>query len=628
LKAHRNEIDGLRAFAILPVILFHAGFESFEGGFIGVDIFFVISGYLITNLIINNLNQQSFVLRNFYERRVRRLLPALFVVMLACIPIAWMFMLPSDLKYFGQSLVSVSTFSSNVFFWIKTGYFDSSAELNPLLHTWSLAVEEQYYIIFPLILILVWKRGYLFSVSLIFCTLIVSLLLSNWGSGTFPSFTFYMLPTRAWEILTGALLAIILYKRNEIFNSKLINQFFSLAGLGLIIYSFFIFDSSTPFPSFKTLIPIFGTALIILTANKGTLAFKFLSLGPIVTMGLISYSAYLWHQPILAFARYRLVEDLSLITVFALCSLSIVIAYASWKWLETPFRNPKIVSSRLLLQLTISLIVILVSFGLYLHYSNGALNRVPPDYLATTFYKDLNKVPNKVGLYGKNCVSNLAELCTINSINENVTLLIGDSHSADFSNNFNNFASQKAIGAYQLSMGGCSFMISSFNKNKECQKASLLLRELIELKKVERIIFITNQYKHLSYLTKLEANKNIDYFLHTISAALKNNIQVIYFKPRPSFKLSVARAALMQKLNNPIIVNSRYKNLLDSKIDSIKDENFIVFDQHEIIINKLCNESLDCSGGLFEARPFYSDTNHLSKYGAEYIFSKFNEVFN
>ncbi len=628
MKAHRNEIDGLRAFAILPVILFHAGFESFKGGFIGVDIFFVISGYLITNLIINNLNQQSFVLRNFYERRVRRLLPGLFVVMLACIPIAWMFMLPSDLKYFGQSLVSVSTFSSNVFFWIKTGYFDSSAELNPLLHTWSLAVEEQYYIIFPLILVLIWKRGYLFSGSIIFCALIVSLLLSNWGSDTFPDFAFYMLPTRAWEILTGALLAIILLQRNKIFNSKLINQFLSLAGLGLIIYSFFIFDSSTPFPSFKTLIPIFGTALIILTANKGTLAFKFLTLGPIVTMGLISYSAYLWHQPILAFARYRLVEDLSLITVFALCSLSIVIAYASWKWLETPFRNPQIVSSKLILQLTMSLIVILVSFGLYLHYTNGALNRVPPDYLATSFYKDLNKAPSKVGLYGKNCVSDLPELCTISSINENVTLLLGDSHSADFSNNFYKFASQKDIGAFQLSMGGCSFMASLSNENKMCEKASLLLRELIELKKIDRIIFITNQYKHLSYLPEPEANKNIDYFIDTISAALKNNIQVIYFKPRPSFKLSVPRAALMQKLNNPIIVNSRYKNLLDSQIDSIKDENFAVFDQHEIIINKLCDENLDCNGGLFEARPFYSDTNHLSKYGAEYIFSKFNEIFN
>ena len=625
MNIYRREIDGLRALAVLPVMLFHAGFELFQGGFIGVDIFFVISGYLITTLIVNNLNNRSFTIKNFYERRARRLLPALFLVILVCIPIAWFWMLPSDLKYFGQSIVSVSTFSSNIFFWLKTGYFDATAELNPLLHTWSLAVEEQYYIIFPLILVAIWRLGYFSKITIIFCLLLISLFFANWGSSLFPSFSFYMLPTRAWEILIGALLALFLIRKDTIFKFNLINQYFSLLGLGLIIFSFFIFNSETPFPSFITLIPVVGTALIILTATEGTLAFRFLNLGPIVTLGLISYSAYLWHQPILAFARYRLVEDLSTFVVICLCLASIVIAYISWKWLETPFRNQQIISSKLILQLAVFFILLISSFGFYLHFTNGAQERFPPNHLGSSFYKDLNKTSNPIGVYGKNCVTSLAEFCNINSIKEGVTLLIGDSHSGDFSDNFKKFATQEGIGAIQLSMGGCSFMPMSFKKNIGCEEASLLLRKIIKFKKVDKIILVTNQYKHLSYLSEDQANKNIDYFIDIIAAALKNNIKVVYFTPRPSFKLSVPRAALKQGLKNPISINQKYQNLIDDRIQSIQGKNFTIFDQRNIIISKLCSQSFQCNGGLVEGRPFYSDTNHLSKYGAEYVFSKLDK---
>ena len=190
---YRAEIDGLRALAVLPVILFHAGFEWFNGGFVGVDVFLVISGYLITTIIINEMAEGKFSIVNFYERRARRILPALFFVLSVCLPFAWFWLTPSDLKDFGQSLVAVATFSSNILFWQESGYFDTAAELKPLLHTWSLAVEEQYYILFPLFLILTWRLGLKWILSLLAITFLVSFGVAHWGALNMPSASPYHL---------------------------------------------------------------------------------------------------------------------------------------------------------------------------------------------------------------------------------------------------------------------------------------------------------------------------------------------------------------------------------------------------------------------------------------------------
>lgn len=207
---YRREIDGLRALAVVPVILFHAGFQFFSGGFIGVDIFFVISGYLITTIIIAELDTKSFSIIKFYERRARRILPALFLVLFTCIPFAWLWLFPPDMKKFSQSLIAVSTFSSNIFFGFTGGYFDPAAELNPLLHTWSLAVEEQFYVFFPVFLLLTWglgKRNILILLSLVF---VVSLVLAQIYVFKQPVAAFYLLPSRGWELLVGAFVAFYL----------------------------------------------------------------------------------------------------------------------------------------------------------------------------------------------------------------------------------------------------------------------------------------------------------------------------------------------------------------------------------------------------------------------------------
>lgn len=354
---YRAEIDGLRAFAVLPVILFHAGFEHFSGGFVGVDVFFVISGYLITSILIEELDSNCFSVQKFYQRRARRILPALFFVIFLCIPFSWIILLPTDLLDFCQSLVAVLLFSSNFLFWTESGYFGTAAELKPLLHTWSLAVEEQYYIFFPIFLLLTWRMGK----NKIFWTLMAvafgSLLLSEWGAQYRPSANFFLAPTRAWELLAGSLSAFILKKQATRGSNSL-----SFLGLTAIIASVFLFDETTPFPSSYALVPVLGAVLVILYGDDKTFVAKILSTKSLVSIGLISYSAYLWHQPLLALYRYK--YDLKTEVAYILCAVSIILAYLTWKFVETPFRDKNKVPLKKLVIYCLSGYVIIGSVGI------------------------------------------------------------------------------------------------------------------------------------------------------------------------------------------------------------------------------------------------------------------------
>ena len=266
---YRPEIDGLRALAVVPVILFHAGFSLFSGGFVGVDVFFVISGYLITAILIDDIENKQFSIINFYERRARRILPALFLVMLVCMPFAWMWMLPTQMKDFSQSLVAVSLFASNILFWLESGYFEPYSDEKPLLHTWSIAVEEQFYILFPIFLILAWRFGKNRVFWMIVIMAAMSLLISEWGWRKSPKANFYLAPTRAWELFAGSIAAFVVQRRGVEKNNVL-----SLIGLVAIVFSIFVFDENTPFPSVYGLVPVLGAMLFVLYAHSETLAAK------------------------------------------------------------------------------------------------------------------------------------------------------------------------------------------------------------------------------------------------------------------------------------------------------------------------------------------------------------------
>lgn len=336
---YRAEIDGLRALAIVPVILFHAGFTLFSGGFVGVDIFFVISGYLITSIILAELEQGKFSIVTFYERRARRILPALFFVMAVCLPFAWMWLIPSEFKDFSASMIGVILFSSNIVFWQTSGYFETATELKPLLHTWSLAVEEQYYVFFPIFLMVMWRFGKRSIAWMVGIVVLGSLVLAHLGAFHKPVANFYLLPTRAWELGMGALAAIYLAKSTRGQTSDKLAQFLGLLGMALIVGSILVYDKHTPFPSLYALAPTLGTVLIILYAGPQTLTGSVLSLRPVVWIGLISYSAYLWHQPLFALARQKSYHEPGIAVFSALSILSLVLGYLSWRYIEAPFRQ-------------------------------------------------------------------------------------------------------------------------------------------------------------------------------------------------------------------------------------------------------------------------------------------------
>ena len=356
---YRAEIDGLRALAVVPVILFHAGFELFSGGFVGVDVFFVISGYLITTILIEDIENKRFSIVNFYERRARRILPALFFVMLVCIPFAWMALSDAALNKFGSGLIGVSLFLSNVVFWKQQGYFDESAELNPILHTWSLAVEEQYYVLFPIFLILAWRFGKNRVFWMIVVMAVISLVLSEWGWRNKATANFYLAPTRAWELFAGSIAAFVVQKQGVHKNNVL-----ALCGLAAIIFSIFFYDETTPFPSVYALVPVLGVVLLVLYADKDTFASRLLSTKGFVGIGLISYSAYLWHQPLFAFFRiYNNEVTLNTYASLGLFILSLVLAYLSWRFIEKPFRRKANFSKLSIFSLSIGSILLIYAFG-------------------------------------------------------------------------------------------------------------------------------------------------------------------------------------------------------------------------------------------------------------------------
>ena len=356
---YRAEIDGLRALAVVPVILFHAGFELFSGGFVGVDVFFVISGYLITTILIEDIENKRFSIVNFYERRARRILPALSFVMIFCVPFAWILLSDASLQKFGNGLIGVSLFLSNVVFWKQQGYFDESAELNPILHTWSLAVEEQYYVLFPIFLVLAWRFGKNRVFQMIVVMAAISLLLSEWGWRNKPTANFYLAPTRAWELFAGSIAAFIVQKQGV---QK--NNFLALLGLAAIIFSIFVYDESTPFPSVYALMPVLGVVLLVLYAEKETLAAKFLSAKALVSIGLISYSAYLWHQPVLAFFRiYTNQIHLHWLVALVLIIITFLLSYVSWRLVEKPFRNRSFINNFLLFTLSFIALMSLLVIG-------------------------------------------------------------------------------------------------------------------------------------------------------------------------------------------------------------------------------------------------------------------------
>jgi peptidoglycan/LPS O-acetylase OafA/YrhL len=374
--AYRPEIDGLRALAIIPVVLMHAGFKIFSGGFVGVDIFFVISGYLITSIIMNELNDSKFSVVKFYERRIRRILPALYIIITFSCLSSYILMMPDEFKNFGQSIVATTLFSNNVLLSITSNYWDLASDFKPLLHTWSLGVEEQFYFVFPFILFFIsfrYSKKTIRKILSVGC--FASLALACLTVSIFPTLAFYLLPTRAWELLFGAIAA--LHMGEVSYNKgKLLSQILGIGGILLIFISVFFFDENYPSPGIFMLAPTCGALAIILFATDKTLAGYLLGNRFIVSIGLISYSLYLWHQPLLSFVRIYSVNEPSNVEIISLIFICFLLSIITYRYIEMPFRDKNKVSSTILFSIMAVFSVSFLTFGYVLNRSYGLPGRV------------------------------------------------------------------------------------------------------------------------------------------------------------------------------------------------------------------------------------------------------------
>ena len=624
---YRREIDGLRAVAVLPVILFHAGFSWFSGGYVGVDVFFVISGFLITSILINDLDNGCFSIAKFYERRARRILPALFFVLLCCIPFAYAWMIPQQFKDFSQAFMAVVLFLSNILLWAKTDYFAPSAELNPLLHTWSLAVEEQFYIFFPVLLFSLWRFGKQPVFYVVVILSFISLFLSEWGWRNSPVANFYLLPTRAWEMGVGAMCAF--YNHKRIIQAS---QPLSSIGLFLILYSVFLFDEEIPFPSIYTLVPVLGTALIILFCSTGTLVYKLLSLRHVVGIGLVSYSAYLWHQPLMAFARIKIYPYPHWTVMLALCVASIVLAYFSWRYIERPFRtkNGSWVDSRgKVFSTAIAASIAIFSFGLYVHLNNGMpdrirLNDIQRSYLSTATASPMR---SKCHASADNKIEP-KDACRYNNENAAIAVL-GDSHVVELAYALGEQFKGTDIGVAHFSFSGCGPSYGNAESSSCTDWTNDTVSYLIDSEEFTHVIVsyrvaahiwgtFQGTYSNLPSVKGEEVAKVvIESLRNTLLDISESGKRVIYVDQSPELPRSIQELIYSGRLVGGNI-QGLSRGWWNSFVDFFENTGVIPEFIDRVDVAKIYCDNESCYAGR-EGVSFYFDENHMSVEGAKRV---------
>ncbi len=682
---YRKEIDGLRALAVLPVILFHAGFDLFSGGFIGVDIFFVISGYLITSLILQEKINNKFSIVNFYERRARRILPALFLVVIVTMPFTFLVMSPLALKEFSNSLISIPLFLSNFQFWSESGYFATAAEEKPLLHTWSLAVEEQYYLFFPLLVIFTWKLGLNTLTLFIILISIFSFFLSQFGANLNPNFpfieddlkinavpeySFFFSITRAWELLFGSLTAIYLIHKKE--DNQIKNQLFSLIGILLISYPIFFYDYTTQFPGFSALIPVIGTVLLIVFSNQGTLVYNFLSHKSLVFIGLISYSLYLWHYPLFSIARLASINTPSNIFYLILILVSFLLAFLSWKFFETPFRKKNFFTRKQIFLSSLFVGSFIVSIGIIGVSSNGFVERFSPKELKAIqpekFDDSICKWTKPIKEY-----ANL-EFCEFGDLNsqKNPIVLYGDSHADSLTNSLDLALKNEKIKGIKVINTYCEPIVGFYRKvnanistKNNCKEVfSRLLAELEKINPEFVILFnrwsfrlfpVSSQISQLNFDNEeggIEYIKNYrEYFVHnginfTTDGESKkntlNNFLNSFFEREIKVKLIYPLPEVGWNLSKLNMVNKIFRGGIPEEVSTsfkvfLKRQNFSYYALNSVKKNSLlekinldsvfCNQDLkDRCIAQIDGIPLYYDSNHLTNKGAEVLIKNTNLV--
>jgi len=636
---YRPEIDGLRAIAVGAVILYHAkitifGQQPFKGGFIGVDIFFVISGYLITSIILKELiTTGSFSFKHFYERRIRRILPVLLFVMLVSLPFAWMLMLPTNFIDFSKSILYSLGFSSNYYFdYTGQVYGDTDGLYKPFLHTWSLSVEEQFYILFPIILLITFKYFREYLIYILTFGFIISLGLAEWTSRNDLSASFYFIHTRMWELLAGSILAyfeIIKGHRNKY---KPLNLILPTVGLILIGHSVLFFNTEILHPSFYTLSPIIGICLIIWFSNKDEPVTRILSSKLFVGFGLISYSLYLWHYPIFAFARIGDVGQLGIIKLLILIS-TLVLSIVSYFFIEKPARNKKFRFILILKYICMAIFLIILS-SLIIIGKQGKLNKLniklEKSIISPLFESECKYSSNNINFLiddffkkrFNNCKKKFGEFI----------LILGDSHSIDLFNSISKISNEK-IFIVGLNRGGCR-PNSKFDSNCHYSNALKFIK-----KHKENIKFIFFNHKGSYFLTNTGKNKNFSDSnfrkLPLENEQIKNTInylisikklkkELIFIGPHLEPNIILSRQKIIDIVINKQSLkdNTNYDLLIvDKKLKEITNKHNISY------VSKIDVLEFDIKKDFIVDNSItFSDTEHWNDYGEVYFGKKL--VFN
>ena len=629
---YRKEIDGLRGIAIIPVILYHLNIPFFSGGYIGVDIFFVISGFLITSIIHNNIKEKKFSLLDFYERRLRRIIPILYLILILSIPFTLINFIEVDSRNFFESLFAVITFSSNFLFWLEEGeYFTRENSLKPLLHTWSLSIEMQFYIIFPLIIIILEKVKKL-KIMIISLTCFFSFLIANWLSLVNPDASFYLSLTRIWELLLGSLCALLRISCNKVKSKSDYICFFSFI---IIFLSVFFFNDKTLHPSFFSLFPVLATCFLILFSEESNSFKRLLQFGPLVVVGLISYSLYILHFPMIAFLKYLDISMSSnIIFVFLICLF--LISYFSWVYIETPFRKKNQISKKKFLRLYFFLSIILASVGLSGHF---LIKDKTDDFVNNQFDSPRFLIKNSIMVLGDSHAGHYVW---------GLKQYFGENKVDDFSSNgcipfidfdrvdsrfkegvcpkemnlaLEKFAKEQKYEILIMSNMGPVYLDGTTFKNKGEARVKGLKLSLKNFDNVDDNwkLFEIGMRNTFDFLSNLETEKKVFYVVDIPELGLTErqcdvNGRILTFKnfnfilKKPNFKNCFV------KEKEYLSRSKRFNDLVNNigadypKIKIINTSNFLCK-------NEVCK-------GIEDNQKLYKDADHLSKFGSLYI-SKF-----
>ncbi|NNU16889.1 acyltransferase family protein [Parvularcula sp. ZS-1/3] len=642
---YRSDIDGLRAIAVLLVIFFHAGFKTLSGGFVGVDVFFVISGFLITRIIASEIDQKSFSFANFYLRRARRLLPAFYGMLLVTLIVGAMIMLPSELEDLGETSLAAIFFSSNVYFWQTTGYFTTTAEFNPLLHMWSLSVEEQFYIVLPPLMLLLFAlkvpRLPAFWVMAVGSLLIsaVTVYTHLWGA-------YFLLPSRAWQLLAGGILGLHAVGTGV---SNRTSEGIGWAGLAAIMVAAFGFDSETRFPGLAALLPTLGAvAMIHAGGREGSALGKLLGHKVLVTIGLASYSLYLWHWPVLAYIRlYNSSVDLPLILSFASLVPIFGLGFLSWRFIEQPFRKKQQVSDKGITLSAIAASLVLVGGASVFAVSEGLPGRIPP--AAQTFAK-YEPTP----LLRERCMrlapSDIPSSDCFEAARTSGVLLWGDSHGAALAQGR---FDQPAFDFGFIGTAGCPPLLGAwrpdFGNRAACTARLDQVAELLETSDDIDTVLIASRWPLAVEGTRMEAEGGSPYLFvdqeqsrpgadnpgivarglaRSIAAAKARERNVVLIGPVPEVGVDVPKTLARREIfGSRRTIEPAISEVLERQRSSYR----ILCDQAETTGARLvfphlllCSDS-DCRVREGES-VLYVDDDHVSKEGAHLILERISDV--